>query len=59
MCLLESNMCAHPKCATGGALNAACDPCVAQICAVDSFCCNNSWDSICVGEVSSVCGQQC
>jgi len=32
---------------------------LAQICAVDPYCCNNSWDAICVGEVASVCGGTC
>lgn len=48
--------CAHDKCTIGVALEPACDECVAQICAVDGFCCNNSWDSICVNEVLTVCG---
>lgn len=34
-----------------------CDPCVTQVCAVDGFCCTNSWDGICVGEVETVCGR--
>jgi hypothetical protein len=51
--------CSHPICSTGGALTASCDTCAAQVCAADSFCCSNSWDSICVGEVSSVCHQTC
>jgi len=51
--------CAHPICSTGGALTPSCDPCAMQICAADSFCCNNSWDSVCVGEVASVCHQTC
>ena len=51
--------CIHGICTTGGALTSGCDPCATQICAADSFCCTNSWDSICVGEVSSVCHQSC
>jgi hypothetical protein len=51
--------CAHDKCVTGGRLTADCDPCVASICSVDSFCCNTAWDSICVGEVASVCHLSC
>jgi cysteine-rich repeat protein len=58
-CQNEGGACAHDKCDTGVALDATCDPCVAQICAVDPFCCTNSWDSACVGEVSSVCGETC
>jgi hypothetical protein len=51
--------CAHSLCSTGSSLSASCDPCVADICAVDPFCCNNSWDSLCVSQVSSVCGRSC
>jgi hypothetical protein len=51
--------CSHPICSTGGALTSSCDTCAAKVCAADSFCCSNSWDSICVGEVQSVCAQSC
>jgi hypothetical protein len=47
--------CAHSYCATGVAMAPLCDPCVKKICEVDSFCCTNSWDSVCVGETHSVC----
>ncbi len=29
--------------------------CCNAVCAVDSFCCNNSWDSVCVGEANNFC----
>jgi len=51
--------CSHSLCSTGGVLTSGCDSCVTSICAVDSYCCSTAWDSICVGEVSSVCGQTC
>jgi subtilisin-like proprotein convertase family protein len=51
--------CAHSECTTGAKLTSGCDACVTSICASDSFCCNSSWDSICVGEVGSICGQTC
>jgi|GEM_PF-3013111 len=51
--------CSHSDCTTGTKLVATCDPCVQKICAADSFCCNSSWDSTCVGEVKSICGQTC
>ena len=51
--------CDHDKCVTGVALDPACDPCVAQICSVDPFCCAASWDDICVDEVSTICGLLC
>jgi hypothetical protein len=49
--------CSHGLCATGAALVTECDPCVTQICAVDPFCCNNSWDNACVNQVETVCDQ--
>jgi Notch-like protein len=54
-----SGICSHDKCVTGAKLTSGCDPCVTQICNVDPYCCNNEWDSVCVGQVSSVCGQSC
>jgi Notch-like protein len=54
-----STACAHLVCTTGGALASGCHPCVTQICGVDPFCCNNSWDSACVNEVGTVCGLAC
>jgi len=51
--------CAHSACTTGGALSSTCDICVGAICAKDSFCCSSTWDSTCVGEVASVCGDTC
>lgn len=51
--------CAHPICATGGALVAACDPCATQLCAQDPYCCTTTWDATCVGEVASICGKTC
>ncbi len=51
--------CAHPICSTGAELDGSCDTCAGDICAQDSYCCTTAWDSICVGEVSSICGQSC
>jgi hypothetical protein len=51
--------CSHPICSTGGSLTSGCNACVTSICAVDSYCCNKGWDSICVKEVASVCKQTC
>ncbi len=51
--------CAHLVCETGVALTGSCHPCVANICAVDPFCCNNEWDLLCIGRVTSVCGLTC
>jgi hypothetical protein len=51
--------CAHAICSTGSALHATCSSCTDQICSGDSYCCTTKWDSECVGEVSSVCGDTC
>ncbi len=53
--------CAHDKCYLGDFLDAACDPCVSQICASDPFCCSNlgKWDGLCLQQVATVCGETC
>jgi Subtilase family len=51
--------CTHQICSTGAKLVDGCDTCAAEVCATDSYCCNTAWDSVCVGEVTSVCGQSC
>jgi Zn-dependent metalloprotease len=62
-CPESQGTCGHGICTTGGPLASGCDSgkaaCVASICAVDPFCCNNNWDVYCVGEVESVCGKNC
>lgn len=54
-----SGSCAHSQCTTGAKLTSGCTACVGSICGVDPYCCNTGWDSICVGEVSSVCKLGC
>jgi hypothetical protein len=49
----------HGLCNVGNKLATHMDPCVASICAVDSFCCNTGWDALCVSKVQSVCGRSC
>ena len=51
--------CTHDICAQGEALVVGCDDCVDQICALDPFCCDDSWDGQCVNEVNSICGIVC
>jgi hypothetical protein len=51
--------CAHAICTAGGALTGSCDPCATQVCGQDPYCCNTAWDSICVSEVTSICGDSC
>ena len=49
--------CAHPLCTVGTKLTSGCDSnqCVIDICNVDPWCCNNSWDSLCVSRVRTTC----
>lgn len=50
------NLCLVPGCSEKpgpGWENAKCEKCV---CDVDSYCCNFSWDSLCVEECKSLCG---
>jgi hypothetical protein len=67
--------CPHDICALGPKLTAstttqaACDPCVDQICAKDPFCCDGGylsyystepeWDAKCIAEVGAICGLTC
>jgi hypothetical protein len=52
-------VCSHAICSAGEPLVAACDPCATLLCASDPYCCSDSWDATCVGEVGSICGQTC
>ncbi len=52
--------CEHHVCDTGVNLVAGCGStptgaCVAEVCACDSFCCTNSWDTFCVHEAQQLC----
>jgi hypothetical protein len=51
--------CSHSKCFTGQALVTGCDSCVDRIIAGDPYCRATYWDSICVGEVTSICQIGC
>jgi hypothetical protein len=48
--------CVHDVCTQGVALSAGCAPCVTAICAQDAYCCDTSWDLLCIGETESICG---
>ncbi|KAJ3228919.1 Carboxypeptidase A4 [Chytriomyces hyalinus] len=50
-----SATCAHNVCSTGVKLTSSCSACAAAVCAQDSYCCTNSWDSVCVSEVPQYC----
>lgn len=51
--------CSHDPCASGAHLAKACDPCVAEVCAADAFCCQKTWDEQCATEWSAACGEAC
>jgi hypothetical protein len=44
----NNNSCVHSECTTGGKLTSTCSPCATDVCAQDSYCCDNQWDSLCV-----------
>jgi len=50
------NSCAHPECTEGEKLNPGCSSCATAVCGADPYCCDNDWDSICVGLVPQECG---
>lgn len=58
-CGAQPVACAHDKCATGAKLSKGCDACVDKIITADAYCGTTGWDSVCVGEVKSVCGLAC
>jgi hypothetical protein len=51
--------CDHDECEVGGALDASCNACAADVCDVDPYCCTNSWDATCVQETSMYCSSAC
>src|SRR5262249_46694411 len=51
--------CPHDDCTVGDKLSPSCNPCVSKICQSDPFCCDTSWDQICVSETGMFCGQTC
>lgn len=63
-CDTSLGSCAHSVCDSGEELSAGCDTpvspsCTTAICNVDPYCCTTEWDSVCVGEVESVCALGC
>jgi len=48
----------HP-CQTANTPGSKDDDITACVCALDSFCCNVAWDSLCVGEAQNDCGAVC
>jgi hypothetical protein len=50
-----STYCAHDVCEAGDDLDRGCNNCTREVCDEDPYCCNNSWDSICVAQVNTYC----
>jgi hypothetical protein len=53
----DTAACEHDVCAIGKALRADCDDCTAKVCAGDSYCCDTTWDGLCLGKASELCGK--
>ncbi len=55
---VRADTCSHDMCTAGAALTEGCDDygCTPTLCAIDSWCCTNSWDSACINEVYFYCG---
>jgi hypothetical protein len=51
--------CEHPLCEAGTPLDPTCDPCVAEVCGADGFCCEVEWDAVCVDLGEQLCGIDC
>lgn len=51
--------CTHDVCEPGEPLAPDCDPCVAEICAMDDFCCTMGWDEQCAMGAAEICGAPC
>ncbi|MCA9673447.1 MAG: hypothetical protein H6708_08755 [Kofleriaceae bacterium] len=51
--------CDHDVCTAGGALDWSCGSCESAVCDYDDWCCTSEWDSFCVDEVATQCGQTC
>lgn len=54
-CEPDPPTCAHDECEVGSAMLDGCSPCATKVCAADPYCCDNDWDSICVGEAETMC----
>jgi hypothetical protein len=60
-CNDNAGMCDHAACAVGGPLKADCEPCVAEVCKTDDYCCKTNWDALCVNAAADACecGKTC
>jgi len=56
---IGTSSCSHSVCTTGGPLVNGCSSCTSTVCGYDSYCCNVSWDSLCVSEAQRDCPGAC
>jgi hypothetical protein len=54
-----ANTCAHDECAAGEILDPACSDCAAAVCEADGYCCNTTWDDLCVSQAAELCNKTC
>ena len=56
----NTQQCTHGDCCLTGNPGSCSAPSILNcVCALDSWCCNTSWDSLCVTEAIDDCGAQC
>ena len=53
-----SGVCAHSACTAGTALDPSCDTSAKDVCEHDAYCCSDTWDALCVGEVDQYAQEQ-
>jgi hypothetical protein len=51
--------CAHDECDTGEILDPTCSDCATAVCEADGYCCNTTWDELCVDQAVSLCQKTC
>jgi cysteine-rich repeat protein len=56
---IGEDTCGHDLCAAGVLVDATCHPCATSVCAIDPFCCDVSWDRLCVAELEGRCDETC
>lgn len=58
-CVGDPTATCHDACAVGPRMQPSCSDCAAAVCALDPYCCDTAWDSLCVDEAASTCGAAC
>jgi hypothetical protein len=49
----------HDPCTSGLPMSTTCDPCVADVCAANPYCCDYSWYDACAGSYRTACVDAC